>query len=112
MAARFPPCRAAKRRYWAHQECSLARLGSVGSFDEGGPQPGTASARPPAASLARALVIAWTHPRPARQVCGAREAGHVDPDFGDQDLGDSATNPWDRVQPFQSLFKRAQAFLD
>src|SRR5262249_28117223 len=62
----------------------------MGNFDEDLPQPTTPFARFAAQALAPALVVPRTHAGPGGEVLGTREATHVGPDLGYQDL----RRPW------------------
>jgi hypothetical protein len=75
-------------------------------------QPGAALARPPAASLAGAFVVARTHAGPTRQVSGCRKAAHVRAELRYEEFGRPATDTRNRRQPLQFSRIRAQPFSD
>src|SRR5215212_1377970 len=60
-------------------------------------QPGAALARPPAASLAGAFVVARTPAGPTRQVSGCRKAAHVCANLGDERFSQVLADSWDCV---------------
>ena len=83
-----------------------------GTFDQGRAQLRVALAGLSGAVLSGGFVVSRTQPSPGGQVRGAREAGHVDADFGDDDLGGALTDPRDRVQQLDLLGERETGFVD
>src|SRR4029450_5633351 len=75
--------------------------GHAGGFDEAHAEPAIAGAGATGPVLARTLVVPGTQARPAGQVGGGREAGHVHPDLGEQDLGGAAPDAGDAIEPGQ-----------
>ena len=75
------------------------------------PQPDIPFARPATALRARALVTPRAHPRPTRQMTGAREAAHVGADFGEQRFGDVPPDPRDRIEAIDQIIGGLQFFI-
>src|SRR5438552_16871653 len=67
--------------------------GGPRGLDERGLEPRVARARAIGQAFAGALVQAGTETRPRHEVGGAREAGHVEADFGDDHARDGFTDP-------------------
>ena len=83
-----------------------------GGFGERGPQPAIAFARRAGAAFARALVVARTQSRPARQMPRGRKYGHVRSDLGDQHLGHALAHARDRIEALDLLGIRRHHFVD
>src|SRR6266566_7368801 len=72
-------------------------------------EPRTAFARPAAQTLARALVVAWTHPSPRSQMSCAGKAMHVRPDLRQDHFGQAPLDTWDRLQSLEQMLIGTQA---
>ena len=57
------------------------------------------------------LVMTWAQPGPRCEMAGGREAGHVDSDLGDHDLGGALTDPGHRAQPLDLFSERGELAL-
>ena len=75
-------------------------------------QPLVALASLAALSLARTLVVARTHPAPARQMARRGETTHVDADLGDDHFRRSLLNARNGLQALDDLRERVQQLLD
>src|SRR2546429_591956 len=81
-------------------------------LDHRHPEPLVALASLAAFSLARTLVIARTHPAPARQMARSGETTHVDADLGDDHFRRSLLNARNGLQALNDLRERVQQLLD
>lgn len=62
--------------------------------------------------LARALVVAGTHPRPFAEVRRSGENRHVQPYLGDNLLAGAGAYTWNLAEAFHNLAKRSQYRTD
>src|SRR5215213_6394702 len=94
-------------------QVSVAASGSgPGALGQHVGQPAVALGGLARAALAAGDVVAGAAARPACQVPGGREHGHVDADLGDDDLGGAFADPGDGVQPVTGHRERGDHLVD
>src|SRR5258708_2072921 len=86
--------------------------GRMRRLDQRSAQPWTAFTGATTQALARAFMVARTHPRPRGEMPGTGEAAHVRSDLGEDDFGQAPLDAWDGLQTLELLLKRAQALRD
>lgn len=85
--------------------------GCPGNFDQDGTEPGITVAGFPALVLSGALIIARAHLGPRSQVVGIGEPrGYIRPDFDEDFFCCTLAYAMDRVDLFQNVLVRLQAF--
>src|SRR5882762_1920379 len=83
-----------------------------GALDENRAEFVAALTGPTGAVLAGGFVVPRTQPGPRRQVRRCGEAGHLDADLGDDDLGGALTDPRDRLEQRRLLDEREAGLVD
>src|SRR5260370_10339584 len=84
-------------------EIGIRPRGGMGGFQQELAQPRTALACRAMELLARALVVARTHPRPRREVLATREPTHIGPNLGEDAFCCSLANAGYRIEKCHGL---------
>src|SRR3990170_5743044 len=90
---------------------AAARRGP-GALGQDVAEPDVATARPARVAAATGDVVPGTAPSPGRQMGGAREDRHIDPDLGDDALGRPPGHPRDGVEVVTRRRERGDHPLD